>query len=398
MQNHASMAFPCAWRNARRRARVGGMNSWLAGLCSVLFASLGLSAQTQPSAEGEAAPSAGEQRLLDSPSLRSISFDLLGRPPYALERERWIGKPLGAFVEDCLTGEEFWSSWVEEQLYYFLLIDNFRPHSKRVLDLPRALHAGKLQPHEALHVISLCPSFDRRNPGPDTFVTVIMEQLLGLEVQKKTGDLEAGKRIYDGHGSRFLGVQGDSQSDVVRIAIEDRRSRSHLLSREYQRLVRKPAPKRELSAWTRSLESGELDYLELLGGWLRSEAYAQRLAQREPMTNRIFVQALFVDLSDSKPGLEEARRLRNALDGLSSAGPLRSVLARLYVDSGRVKHKSRSAIEDPTQWISGLFVRLLGRPPSPEELGVFVGSFHNPACTPATVIYALISHPEYQTW
>lgn len=374
------------------------MNSWLAGLFSVLFASLEFCMQAQPPAEGEARPSAGEQRLLDSPSLRSISFDLLGRPPYAAERRHWIGKPLDVYVEDCLKGEEFWSSWVEEQLYYFLLIDHFRPRSKRVLDLPRALHAGELRPRGALHAISLCPSFDRRNPGPDTFVTVIMEQLLGLEVQKKTGDLEAGKRLYDGHGGRFLGVQGDSQADVVRIAIEDRRTLTHLLSREYQRLVRKPAPKRELSAWTRSLESGELGYPELLAGWLRSDAYAQRLAEREPMTNRIFVQALFVDLSDTKPGHEEARRLRNALDGLSSAGPLRSVLARLYVDSGRAKHESGSAIEDPTQWISGLFVRLLGRPPSPEELEVFVESFHHPACTPATVVYALISHPEYQTW
>jgi hypothetical protein len=45
-----------------------------------------------------------------------------------------------------------------------------------------------------------------------------------------------------------------------------------------------------------------------------------------------------------------------------------------------------------------MFSRFLGRPASAEELSVFVTAFHDPACRPTTVVYAIVSHPEYQTW
>jgi hypothetical protein len=374
------------------------MESWLAGLKRILVwwgAALVLAGPVT----GQDAPESKESvTLLDSGSLRSVAFDLLGRPPYREEREAWLGKPLAAFVEDCLKGEEFWSSWVEEQLYYFLLIDNFRPRSERVLSLPRRMRSGSMNVAEGLHVIALCASFDRRNPGPDTFVTVVMEQFLGLHVQRKLNDLEAGKRLYDGKAGSFLGLKGKSQSDVVRIALEDRRMLMHFLGREYQRVMREEAPKRELGAWSRALAKGEVSYAQILGTWISSPAYSKRLENSVKMTNRIFVQSLYVDLSNEKPEVNEARRLRNALDGLSSAGPLRAVIARLYIDSGQVEFKQRKDISDPTQWIAKLFQRLLGRQPTSAELGVFVESFHDPACKPATIVHALISHPEYQTW
>ena len=80
----------------------------------------------------------------------------------------------------------FWRAWLEEQLYYFLLVDNFRPTSQRVLDAPGDLSKGKIGAREALHRIVLSASFDRRNPGPDTFVTVVMENpyVSGIKMPK----------------------------------------------------------------------------------------------------------------------------------------------------------------------------------------------------------------------
>ncbi len=90
--------------------------------------------------------------------------------------------------------------------------------------------------------------------------------------------------------------------------------------------------------------------------------------------------------------------MRDALDGLSDPGPLRSILARLLLDSGTAALPARAEIEDPTAWIAELFERLLGRTASAEELRTFVTAFHDPACRPSTVVYALISHPEYHRY
>jgi hypothetical protein len=74
------------------------------------------------------------------------------------------------------------------------------------------------------------------------------------------------------------------------------------------------------------------------------------------------------------------------------------VLARVLIDSGAVKVPEKATISDPTAWISGLFRRLFGREASPDELREFVTAFHDPACRPQTVLYALVTHPEYQTY
>ena len=136
----------------------------------------------------------------------------------------------------------------------------------------------------------------------------------------------------------------------------------------------------------------------LLREWMLSAAYEERLRRRAAQPNRIFVRSLFVDLVDRLPAAEEADRMRNALDGLADAGPLRSVLARLMIDSGQVPLPEKKDIEDPTAWVAGLFERLLGRRADEDELRVFVETFHDPDCLPSTVLYALVSHPEYQTW
>ncbi|MEQ1891202.1 MAG: hypothetical protein ABL998_01565 [Planctomycetota bacterium] len=172
-------------------------------------------------------PSAQDDGRLPAPvsgHLRALTLDLVGRPPYPAEVERWAGRARNEVVREILAGEEFWRHWLDEQLYYFLLVDNFRPETEGVTELPTLLAGGELGVIEALHRICLSSSFDRRNPGPDTFVTVVMEQLLGITVQKSVRELEIGKKIYDGASGKFLGKVGSSQADVVNIALGDERA------------------------------------------------------------------------------------------------------------------------------------------------------------------------------
>ena len=117
-----------------------------------------------------------------------------------------------------------------------------------------------------------------------------------------------------------------------------------------------------------------------------------------PQPNRIFIRALFVDILGRLPDDDETRRVSNALDGLADSGPLRSLVARLMIDSGKTPIPDKASIEDPAAWINELFERLLGRHPEAGERAVFLEAFEDPACRPTTVVYAIVSHPEYQVW
>jgi hypothetical protein len=146
------------------------------------------------------------------------------------------------------------------------------------------------------------------------------------------------------------------------------------------------------------LESDPLAFPALVREWMLSADYDRRLGEKTLQPNRLYVRAMYVDLMDRLPEPDEERRMRNALDGLSDPGPLRAVLARLLLDSGRTTVPERGEIRDPTAWIGGLFTRLLGRDASADELKTFVSAFHDPACRPVTVVYAIVSHPEYHTY
>lgn len=342
--------------------------------------------------------SAGSERLLDLGSLRRLSLDLLSRPPLARERELWTGKPRGTWLDWGLSTSEFWQNWLEEQLYYFLLIDSFRPTAEAVRAIPAQLAEGKLGVLDALHKVCLSSSFDRRNPGPDTFVSVVMEQLLGITVQSNGRELEIGKRLYDGKKGTFLGRAGTSQSDVVVIAIQDRRASRHLLRREHLRWLRQDPPTAAIDDWASTLERDPFAFRSIVRDWFLSEGYDQRLDTRASQPNRLFIRTLFVDLLGRLPDESETQKMRTALDGLADSGPLRALLARLILDSGDASMPERSSLEDSAVWVRVTFERLLGRSPEDAELAVFVSALADPACRPATVVYAIVSHPEYQTW
>jgi hypothetical protein len=276
-----------------------------------------------------------------------------------------------------------------------MLIDNFRPLSERVVGLPAALAEGRADVRSAIHHLALCSSFDQRNPGADTFVTVVLEQLSGIEVQKDGRTLEIGKALYDGEEGRFLGRTGSSQADVVRIAIEDRRFERVLVEREYRRWLGEEPPAAELADEARALRDQPRTFPELVTRWFLSPAYDRRLERGRPLENRDYVSALYVDLLDRAPDEDERRRLRSALDGLSDPLPLRSVLARLLLESGQAALPAKDSIEDPTAWVADQFRRLLGRDATEGELAACVTAFHDPACRVETVLYALLSDPEY---
>ncbi len=184
----------------------------------------------------------------------------------------------------------------------------------------------------------------------------------------------------------------------MRIAIEQRDCLLRFLEREHRRILRVDPPAREVGGWAQRLESEPLAYRELVRAWLASPSYRPPGSEKIPQPNRLYVRVLYTDLMGRTPEAEEERRMRAALDGLADPGPLRSVLARLLLDSGAPAAPAKAGLADPAAWIRGLFERLFGRAPEASELAAFESAFADPECRTATVVYALVSHPEYPTY
>jgi hypothetical protein len=332
---------------------------------------------------------------VDAHTLRALALDLLGRPPLSAEWQRWRVLDRAHLLDQLVACPDFWSHWFGEQLYYLLLVNNFRPDQQRIQAIPADLAEGRLDVRDALHRIALSSSFDQRNPGADTFVTVVLEQLAGLDITKNQRELEIGKRVYEGSAGTFLGAAAQSQADLVRNAIGSHAFAQHLLRREHLRLARAKPDAAELAGWCARFEKDPRCFPELVRAWLEGPAYAARLAQGAPLANRSFARALFVDLADRLPSFEEAEPLREALDSLADSAPLRSITARLLLDSGKLALPARKDIPDLPAWVRTQFLRLLGREATEAELAGFAKELADPGAKLETVLYALVSSAEY---
>ena len=112
--------------------------------------------------------------------IRRLYLDLKRRTPHLAEIEQWYPKSHAEMVDAFLADDETWASWYEHQLFYFLLLDGFRPKEGRITTIPtrvaeRRHHRSRARCEEIVR----SQYFGARNPGNDTFVTVVLEQCLG---------------------------------------------------------------------------------------------------------------------------------------------------------------------------------------------------------------------------
>ncbi|HKB14898.1 MAG TPA: hypothetical protein VKF62_02485 [Planctomycetota bacterium] len=346
-----------------------------------------LALSTAQGAAGGDAP--GDPRLV-----RALHLDLFGRPPTRAERAECTGVETRALVNRIVGSREFWQAWFEEELYYFLLIDTFRPTAPAVVEIPDRLADGTLTAPEAIHRILLSPNFSGRNPGADTFVTVVLEQCLGTTVQENPMLLAAGKKMYDGNAATIFGQAGRSQADVVKIVLDQPSFQRRLADRQWGRLFGTPLPREEGRRAEERLRADPRAFPDLVREWVSSPAYVERLGRPRPKSPLQFVRSLYVDLLDRPPTDEEFRWTRNATRALSDPGPLRAVLARLLLASPKAD-VPKSSPEDASGWVRGEFLRLLAREPAEKELRTFLAALGQGGSKPADVIEALVTHPEY---
>ena len=326
--------------------------------------------------------------------LRAISIDLTGRTPLAAEWKAALGKTRHQVIQEQAGGLQFWKGFYDEQLFYLLLIDNFRPSTPTFEELPRRLQQRRISVRDAVRLIVSSQFFNARNPGNDTFVTVVLEQLLGITVQKKVRTLEAGKRMYDGLPATFLGRKGSNQADLVRITVEDEGFERFLLSRQFEAIFHAPLPRKRLALDAVRLREKPQEFPEIVADWLMTRAYEERLEEPREKTDRVFVRSLFVDLLGREPSYQEFRRSRNALLALSDSAPLRSVLIKLMLDSDAVELPATD-LQHAETLVTKLLLRFLCREPTRQEMMAFVAELQRPECTTKTLVRALLTHWEY---
>jgi hypothetical protein len=337
--------------------------------------------------------------------VRRIALDVLQRPPTAAEAAAWSAKVPAELATELLATEEAMACWLEEELLYFLLLDNFRPTGDGVASLPARLQARRTDVRGATAEILLSTGFSLRNPGNDTFVTVVLEQCLGLEVQDRRNAplLEAGKKVYDGYATRFLGGTGATQADVVRLALADRAFSRHLLDRHHRRLFAQPLPARA-SALVDLVHASPRAFFDVLAQWLASEGYTDPGRPRRPLSHQQFARSLYQDLLGRLPTYEEHRMVRNALLAMADPAPLRAVLVKVMLDSGRCKlpaAPAHAAAQDfgREDFVRECFVRYLRREATAEEVAAFTSELAGgPSDRVGLVVRTLVASPEYASY
>jgi len=329
--------------------------------------------------------------------LQRLSFDVLQRSLSPSELRAYLDAEIDDVVPRLLQTHEAMAAWFDEEQFYLLLIDNFRPRGDNIDRIPARLQKGELTARDAIGELLLSTGFTQRNPGNDTFVTVVLEQCLGYSLQEPRTKpiLEAGKKIYDGQKGRFLGAEGNSQSDLLRIVLAHPDFARHLLSRHHQRLFGQPLAKDapEIAAVTADWKQ----FFPVLGQWLRSDAYVEAAAGKKPKTERQFLRGLYMDLLERTPQHDELRNLRNAMQSMADPAPLRAVFAKVILDSGKARLPECAAGQEQA-FVLGCFHRYLAREPEPAELEKFTAALQHGGARPVHVVRTLVGSVEYQNY
>ncbi len=333
----------------------------------------------------------------DRKVLRRYYMDLAGRGPTEPELLVAAKEGRAATDERLLASPEHLETWYEEELYYFLLIDQFRPASEPVISIPRRLAAGELTVRDALQQIVIGQSFNLRNPGNDTFVTVVLEQILGITVQEKEGKklLDAGKKMYDGYEATVFGKKGKNQADFVEIVFRSPEFAKHYLGRYYERLTGSKIAAPDLAAAAERFQKEPRELRAIVREWLLAPAYAKQAPR--PKTDVQWAKTFYLDLLGRAPTFRELRDVRTALDALADSTPVRNALAKVVIDSEKnVADASYVGAAGSRRWVEEWFLLLLGRPATEKEVRVFVSALEE--ADTRVVLDAIVTSPEYGTY
>jgi hypothetical protein len=129
----------------------------------------------------------------------------------------------------------------------------------------------------------------------------------------------------------------------------------------------------------------------------REHEYEQALAQKKPKSDHQFIRGLYEDLLQRIPTYEELRNMRNALQAMAEPAPLRAVVAKVILDSGKARLPELEKGKEH-EFVVECFLRYLGRQPGQLEAPAFEKSLADGQAKPVHVVRALVGSAEYQLY
>ena len=228
-------------------------------------------------------------------------------------------------------------------------------------------------------------------------MTVVLEQLLGIVVQKEPGLLEAGKRMYDGHTSTVFGSKGSSQGDFVDIVFDQPGLATTYVARHARRLLGADLPKKDLAALADRFRADP-------DGVRRDRARDRALARLRGRRSRRSARRRTSSSSAGSTRTSSAarRRIRRCATSATRRrrSPIligiRSVIIRTILDSGSVSLPEKDEDRPGRSGSRSGSGALLFRDPSPSELKTFTEAWKSESCRPATILHAILTSTEYQ--
>ena len=132
------------------------------------------------------------------------------------------------------------------------------------------------------------------------------------------------------------------------------------------------------------------------GQWLRA-VFADVLG-RAPESYDFEIQDGSGQVVDSF-AIDEEAILLGILENLGDPSPMRAIIAAGLTASAEAALPEKADVGDPGAFISAQFEKYLGRSPVPYELAAFLAEWEaDPAVSPRTVVRALVTSREYQSF
>lgn len=167
------------------------------------------------------------------------------------ERERLEGLSREELATQLLAERGFFDGWWEAELKHLGLTGSSRPSGEPWDSMPTRLQRAANSPIDVLFALAVGSKWNRRYSGREAFVTAVLDRLLAADVDPATR--EAAAKLYDGFEATYLGAQGTSSADLVKITLDDPRALEGIVRRGLtwigQRAPSEPDV-REVVGWT----------------------------------------------------------------------------------------------------------------------------------------------------
>lgn len=327
--------------------------------------------------------------------VKEFYLDLLQRGPSQAELLYAAGLDRRQLVEFLFDSYEYHDRWYRDQLYFMFLLREFDPRGVPwMAEIPAHLYEGEMNQLEALQALATSQFFHFRNLGPNNYTLAVFEHFLGRlpnEAENKDSNF-----MFNGNPTELLSKPGNKQFDVASIVLHNGHAIRHYVKRMYTRYFEGEIDEAELASATQLLMAEPEKVLDIQLQWVLSDRYFAHVPKLRPKSDIQYIRMLYVDLLNREPTQDEFDYVQNALQSFADPIPLRSVIAKILLDSKFVQIPAKPVEDAMPDWIRAQYLRFLSRGPGEAEMDATLTALRAEGVTCKTIWQGILSSQEYQ--